>query len=143
MSFTYDWTNYPQLAQLRLMVGDTDSTMPVFQDAEIQGALTATSSASIIVALSGYNPAVPQTFSFGRAAAMLLQGLAASKAAIIVNRALDINATPSAAAAALQKLAQSYIDQENTAGYFAVAEMGDGAFWMRERLWKMLYREQA
>lgn len=146
MSFSYDWTGNPTVAQVRMMVGDTVNTVQVpaiWQDEEIQGALNANNSQNIIVALSGYRPAVPQTFSFGRTAAMLLRGLGAAKAAIVVSRALDVNVAPAAAASALDKLAQSIIDQENSAGFFAVAEMGNSQFWYRERLYNMLLRINA
>ena len=145
MSFTYDWTVAPEIAALRLMVGDTDSTKPIFDDSEIQGALTINSSQNIIVGLSGYYP--PQltgnVYSYGRAAAMLLNGLSATKAQVVAVKVLDVSVSPQAASTALKALGQSYIDQEISAGYFSVAEMGQDPFWMRERLWKMLYRQQA
>lgn len=145
MAFTYDWTTAPEIAALRLMVGDTDSSAPIFQDEEITGALTMNSSQNIIVALSGYWPPKlsGQVFSYGRAAAMLLNGLSASKARLIVTKVLDVSVTPETASKALKDLGQSYIDQEVSAGYFAVAEMGQDSFWLRERLWKMLYRQQS
>jgi hypothetical protein len=145
MGFTYDWQNYPQIAAIRLMVGDTDSENRIFNDDEITGVLTMNSSQNIIVGLSGYWPPQlsGQVFSYGRAAAMLLNGLSSTKARIIVTKVLDVNVAPEQATAALQKLGQSYIDQENSAGYFSVAEMGQDPFWMRERLWKQLYRQQS
>lgn len=143
MSFTYDFTSAPAISQLRLMVGDTDSTQPIFQDDEINAALSVNSSQGIIVGLAGFSPAnaVPQVTSYGRAAAMLLNSIGATKARLLVKGLLDVNIDGPAAAAALQKLGQQYIDQEASAGYFAVSEMVQDAFSMRERLWKMLYRQ--
>src|SRR5215831_7292745 len=116
MSFSYDWTNGPQVAQLRLMVGDTDATAPgpIFQDEEIIGVLNVTNSQSVIVALTGYSPAVPpaQVFSFARAAAMLLNGIGATRARNLCRKILDVDVDGAAAAAALMKLGQQYIDQE-------------------------------
>jgi|SRR5215469_940850 len=145
MAFTYDWTNAPTIAIIRLMVGDTDSANPIFQDDEINGALNLNSSQNIIVGLSGYYPPTlsGNVYSYGRAAAMLLNGLSATKARVVVTKVLDVSVNPESASKALKDLAQSYIDQETSAGYFSVAEMGQDSFWMRERLWKMLYRQQA
>jgi hypothetical protein len=144
MAFTYDWTTAPDIATIRLMVGDTDMANPIFDDAEVQGVLTINSSQNIIVGLSGYYPPTMSgnTYSYGRAAAMLLNGLSSTKARVIVTKVLDVSVSPETASKALKDLAQNYIDQEISAGYFSVAEMGQDAFWMRERLWKMLYRQQ-
>lgn len=145
MSFTYDWVNSPTIAQLRMMCGDTDNTppLPIFQDAEIQGALNANNAQNLIIGLSGYSVGVPQTYSFGRAAALLLNSLNATKARLVVQSVLDVKLSGPAASAALKALAQSYIDQEASAGYFAVAEMGNNPFWMRERLYNQVLRIQA
>jgi hypothetical protein len=147
MSFSYDWVNSPTIAQVRMMVGDTQPSpapLPIFQDIEIQGALNAYNSQSIIIGLSGYNVSPPaQIYSFGRAAALLLNSINATKARIVVSNALDVHVTASAASAALKALAQSYIDQENSVGYFAVAEMGVDQFWYRERLYNQLLRCQS
>lgn len=146
MSFTYDWTTNPTIAQLRMMVGDTESgpaPLPIFQDDEIQGALNANNAQNMILGLSGYSLGVRQVYSFGRAAAMLLNSINAAKARIVVSNALDVHVTASAASAALKNLAQSYIDQEASAGYFSVAEMGNNAFWYRERLYNQLLRCQS
>jgi len=144
MAFTYDWVNSPTIAAIRLRVGDTDSGNPIFDDAEVQGALNLNSSQSIIVGLSGYWPPTfsGNTYSYGRAAAMLLNGLSSTKARVLATKVLDVSVAPESASKALKDLAQSYIDQEISAGYFSVAEMGQDSFWMRERLWKMLYRQQ-
>ena len=143
--FTYDWANAPTIATVRLMVGDTDSNNPIFDDAEIQGALAINSSQNIIVGLSGYYPPnlTGNVYSYGRTAAMLLNGLSSTKARVLVTKVLDVSVAPESASKALKDLAQGYIDQEVSAGYFSVAEMGQDSFWMRERLWKMLYRQQA
>lgn len=147
MSFTYDWTNFPQLSRLRMMVGDTQGSpapFPLFQDAEINGALSVFSAQNVIVGLSGYSPIIPpppSTYSYGQAAALLLNSLSATKARVLVQSILDVKIGGPAAADALQKLGQSYIDQEAASGYFAVAEMVVNNFSMRERLVAMLYRQ--
>lgn len=149
MSFTYSWSTSPLIAQVRLMVGDTVDDPPtqpaIFQDDEIMGVLQVNSSQNIIVGLSGYSPAVPvaQVYSFGRTAAMLLQGLGATRARSLLRKVLDVEVDPRAATAALKDLGQSYIDQEVSNGYFAVAEMGINQFWFRERLQAQLLRQVA
>ena len=57
--FTYDFSIAPQIANVRLLIGDTDSTTPIFQDVEVMAALQAESSQSMIIALSGFNLANP------------------------------------------------------------------------------------
>ena len=146
MAFTYDWTNAPTIAQLRMMVGDTASgppPLPIFQDDEIQGALNANNAQNLIVGLSGYFVPVNQIYSFGRAAALLLNSINATKARIVVSKALDVDISPAAASRALKELAAQYIEQEISQGHFAVAEMGVDQFWYRERLYNMLLRSQS
>jgi hypothetical protein len=143
MSFTYDFTNYPDLSATRMLAFDTDPTKPIWQDAEINMAMQIESSGSIIVGLTGFMPAVPvkQVISYRRAAALLLRGLSVGKARNLIESVLDVKMNGPAAAAALGKIADSYIEDEMNAGYFAISEMVQDSFSMRERLWKMLYRQ--
>jgi hypothetical protein len=145
MSFTYDFTNNPNVAYVRLLVFDTNGTAPypIWQDEEITAALQLFSSSNIIVGLSGYTPAVavPQAFSYRRTAAMLLRGLAANQGRMATVGLLDAKLNGPAAAKALQSIADDYVTSEENDGYFAVAEMVQDSFSMRERLWKMLYRQ--
>jgi hypothetical protein len=144
MAFTYDFTNYPAIATVRLLVSDTVNVppLPIWQDVEIQAALNMFVSTNIIVGLSGYTPAVPvpQTFSYRRSAALLLRSLAGNKARMATVGLLDAKINGAQAANALSKIADDYITSEENDGFFAVAEMVQDAFSMRERLWKMLYR---
>lgn len=146
MSFTYDWSSNATIAQVRLMVGDTDPTPPgpYFQDAEIMGALQVNSSQNIIIGLSGYTPAIPvaQQYSFARAAAMLLSGLGATRARNLFRQVTGVTIDGGAASKALCALGDSYITRENQQGYFAVAEMCVDQFSYRERLTAMLLRQQ-
>lgn len=144
MSFTYDFTNNPTVALVRLLVSDTSDAppLPIWQDEEITPILNMFSSMNIIVGLSGYNPAVPvaQVFSYRRAAAALLRSLAGNKARMATVGLLDAKISGAQAANALRAIADDYVTSEENDGYFAVAEMVQDAFSMRERLWKMLYR---
>src|SRR5689334_6135184 len=143
MSWTYDWTNYPDIARLRLMVGDTDSSNQIYTDAEILGALAANSSQGIMQGLSGYTLAIPvtQTYSFGRAAAMLLNSLGAVQARALLKQVLDVELDTSSARSVLADLGKSYIEQEASAGYFAISEMIPNSFSLRERLGSMVLRQ--
>jgi hypothetical protein len=149
MSFTYDFTNYPDIAVVRLLCFDTNAATPIFQDDEITASIQMNnsqygvgSSTGIIVGLSGYSPATPPRFviSHRRAASTLLRSLGANAARQLVSTVLDVHLSGAQASAALSKIADQYIEDENTFGYFAVAEMVNDAFSMRERLWKQLYR---
>lgn len=146
MSFSYDFTNNPTVATVRLLVSDTSnvSPLPIWQDEEINAALNLFSSQNIIIGLSGYSPAVPvsQVYSYRRTAAALLRSLASNKARLTATGILDVKLNAQQAAQALSKIADDYILSEENDGYFAVAEMVQDSFSMRERLWKMLYRVQ-
>lgn len=146
MSFTYDFTAAPQIANVRLLVGDTDPANPVFQDVEVMAALQAESSQNMILGLSGFspNPGVPQIYSYRRSAAWLLNALAAnlSRLGAVISQLLDVHLAPGVASRELRSQAQALIDQEMNSGQFAVSEMVINAFSMRERLNAMLLRQQ-
>ncbi len=145
MSFSYDFTNNPTVASVRLLVSDTVNVapLPIWQDEEIVPILNMFSSQGIIIGLTGYNLPVPvaQVYSYRRAAATLLRALAGNKARMATVGLLDARISGAQAAGALQKIADDYVTSEEQDGYFAVSEMVQDAFSMRERLWKMLYRK--
>ncbi len=144
MSFSYDFNTNAAIATVRLLVFDTSNVppLPIWQDEEIQGALNMFSSQGIIQGLSGYqlrNP-VPLVYSYRRAAAVLLRGLAANRAQQSVIGLLDVKLSGNQASAALNKIAADYITSEENDGYFSVSEMVQNQFSMRERLYKMALR---
>ena len=147
MSFTYDFSTSPAIANVRLLVGDTDAANPVFQDAEVNAALQAESSQNMILGLSGFspNPPVQQLYCYRRSAAWLLNALAAnlSRLGSVISQLLDVKLAPGIASKELRSQAQALIDQEMNAGYFAVSVMVVNPFSMRERLQAMLYRQIA
>lgn len=146
MSFTYDFDTAPQIANVRLLVGDTDPLAPVFSDAEVNAALQNESSQNVIIGLSGFspNPPVRQVYSYRRSAAWLLNALAGNTARLgsVITQLLDVKLSPGIASRELRAQAQALIDQEAKAGYFAVSEMVVDQFSMRERLNAMLLRQQ-
>ncbi len=144
MSWTYDFANFPAQANTRFLAGDTDPLTPIFSDDEVNAALNNESSQNVIVGLSGYAPANPPklVYPYRRAAAWLLNGLAASQARLAsVVSILDVKLSVKDAAICLRDQAKELIDQEASAGYFAVAEMVPNNFAMRERLTAMLFRQ--
>ncbi len=146
MAFTYDFDTAPEISNVRLLVGDTDAATPVFSDAEVNAALQNESSQNVIVGLSGFspNPPVRQVYSYRRSAAWLLNALAANTARLgsVITQLLDVKLAPGIAARELRSQAQQLIDQEASAGYFAISEMVINQFSMRERLNAMLLRQQ-
>lgn len=144
MSFTYDFTTNYNVAVVRLLVFDTSDTppLPIWQDEEINGALSLFSSQGILQGLSGFTLRnnLPVVYSYRRAAAVLLRGLAANRAQQSVIGLLDVKLSGNVAAAALNKIADDYITSEENDGYFAVSEMVVNQFSMRERLIAMAER---
>jgi hypothetical protein len=144
VSFTYDFNTYPVIANIRLLVSDTVNVapLPIWQDEEINAVAQMFYSQNIIIGLTGYTPAIPPVplYSYRRAAATLLRSLAGNKARMATVGLLDAKLDGAAAARALQSIADDYVTSEENDGYFAVSEMVQDAFSMRERIWKQLYR---
>lgn len=132
------------MAVVRLLVFDTSNVppLPIWQDEEINGALSLFSSQGIIQGLSGYSLAgrVPLVYSYRRTAAVLLRGLAANRAQQSVIGLLDVKLSGNTASKALIDIADGYIKSEENDGYFAVSEMVVNQFSMRERLIAMAER---
>lgn len=98
------------------------------------------SSQGIIVGLSGFQVNVPQTYSYRRAAATLLRSLAGNRARMSAVQILDVKINGNQAADALRQIADDYVTSEENDGYFAVSEMVQNQFSMRERLIAMQLR---
>ena len=140
MSFTYDIANAPQISIPRLLVADTDATHPIFQDDEILAAYTVDSIA--VFPPVGQGIAISYgNVSYRRAAAVLLDVLAANKARLAsALEVLDIKLDASKASKELRATAQQLRDTEADSGAFAIAEMVNTSFAARERTWKQLLR---
>jgi hypothetical protein len=147
MSFTYNPGNPDPITYIRLLVADTDSTNPVFQDSEVTMALTQESSQALFISAQAISsgisvsPPIPQVFSYWRSAALLLDSLAANKSRLAaINNLLDVKISAEKAAQELRATAKEYRERENNAGHFAIAEMVHDIFSARERVWKQLLR---
>lgn len=145
--FTYDFDTAPAISTVRLMISDT--TLPgIFADAEINQALYIESSQSLYVsgqaqpiANSVQNPAIPQVYSYRRAAALLLDSIAAQLSQQgAVEQILDVKLACSQAAAQARASAKALRDTEANSGNFAIAEMAPNQFAARERVYKQLLR---
>lgn len=120
MSYTYSLTP-TNLNKVRILVADTDPATPVFQDEEINTALAQTSSAALLTGAS--TPGTP-VYSVYRAAALLLDALAANKARLAaVVKLLDVDLDAARAARELRATAKQLRDTEDAAGNFAIADM--------------------
>jgi len=147
MAFTYTPAQADPISKVRLLVADTDSTNPVFTDDEVNLAIIQETSNTLFISAqaipTGVNvsPPIPQVVSYWRAAALLLDALAANKSRLAaINNLLDVKINAEKAAQELRLTAKEYRDRENNAGHFAIAEMVNDIFAARERVWKQLLR---
>ena len=144
MSFTYIYGT--PIFYVRLLIPDTDSTNPIFQDDEIQGFMDINSmtwQSSMYYAYNAGSQNLPQTPSnFLRAAALALRSLAGNAARLAaVTGLLDVKLSPAAAAAALNKQADSYMEMDDNRGAFAIAEQVTTVWAFRDRWLAMLQRQ--
>lgn len=148
MSWSYDWTAAPNVAQVRLMVADTDPADPIFSDEEINGALEFESAqgsglyvSSMFMATGMRQPVTTQQYSIRRAAALLLDALAANKSRLgSIKRLLDVELDPGKAAIALRETAKTLRETEANSGSFAIVEQVNDQFGARERVWRQFLR---
>lgn len=144
MSWNYDPST--QLGTVRLLIADTDFAKPIFQDEEIQSAMSIESSQNLYISGMGSPNGAPgpvgvNVTSTLRSAALLLDALAANKSRLSgVIELLDVKLSVGTAAIQLRAQAKSYRETEANQGHFAIAEMVNDQFGARERVWKQLLR---
>lgn len=149
MSFSYDSALTP-LNAVRMLIADTDSTAPIFADDEINRALYLESSQALYIssqasptAMNLQIPYVPQVYSVYRAAALLLDAIAANRSRLQnVIQLLDVKLSTTSLGNELRAQAKQYREVEANSGSFAIAEMVQNDFSARERLWKSRQRTQ-
>lgn len=148
-AFTYDFGSNPAISNVRLLIADTQpgpSPFPLFNDAEIMQALYLESAQNLYVSgmatQGGQNAVVPvQIYSYYRAAALLLDALAANNSLLSsIQKLLDVELAPGKAAQELRATAAEYRKTEANAGHWAIAELVHDQFSARERVWKQLLR---
>lgn len=158
-TYTYNFNENFNLSAVRLMIADTGNllaiqsqsgTFFIFQDQEINAALQIESSQNLFIsgqasptALGNCIPAVPQIYSIRRAAALLLDSLAANKAYLAsVLQLLDVKLSSDKASKELRAEATQLREVEAMSGNFAIAEIVNNQFQGRERVikqWLRLY----
>lgn len=144
MSFTY--IPGTPIFYVRLLIPDTNSTTPIFQDEEITGFMAInqmTWQSSMYFSYFAGSINLPQTPSnFLRAAALALNSLAgnSSRLASVIGL-LDVKLNPAAAAKALQDTAQRYLDMDENSGAFAIAEQVNTVWAFRDRWIAQLQRQ--
>ena len=142
MSWTYGFGSNPQIDYVRLLIADTNSAQPLFQDQEILSAYNIISVFCIVPGGSGQatiNSAY--TPSYYRVAAILLDALASDKARLAAQlKVLDIEMNLQVAAQELRATAKEFRDVEDNSGAFAIVEMVPNNFAAYERVWKQLLR---
>jgi hypothetical protein len=150
MSFTYSFATAPDISTVRLLCSDT--TPPgIFQDDEVTAALFIESSQGLYVsgqasssAMNVQIPSVPQVYSYRRAAALLLDSIAAQLAqTAAATRILDVTLDCKSAAQEARASAKALRDTEANSGQFAIAEMVSSPFAARQRVWSQLLRISA
>jgi hypothetical protein len=144
MSFTYQFGAGGQLDQVRMLIADTDSVHPIFQDSEIQMALQLNSSSYLYASIGSVGPPPANVISTLRAAALLLDSLASNKARLAaIVELLDVKLSADKAAQELRAQAKEFRDLENNSGAFAIAEMVNDQFQARERVGRQFLRLEA
>jgi hypothetical protein len=144
MNFTY--TPGTPIFYVRLLIPDTNSDNPIFQDDEIQGFMQINQQiwqSSMYYSYQGGRLQLPFTPSnFLRAAALALNSLAGNAARLAaVTGLLDVKLNPAAAATALKAQAQAYLDMDDNSGAFAIAEQVTTVWAFRDRWLAQLQRQ--
>jgi hypothetical protein len=149
VAFTYDPTDQSAFTIVRLLIPDTDATKPIYNDAEINMFLFATSSQGLYASGQAANfvngaARLAQVQSPLFAAALALDSIASNKARLAaISQILDVKLGHDAAAAALHVQAEAYRNLERNGGSFAIAEMAVDQFSIRERILNQFWRQAA
>ncbi len=127
MAFTYNLTT--EAGKVRLLITDTDSTNPIFEDREIDVFLSLT-------AVDGSN-------DINLAAAVALETIAASEALVQKKiKLLDLTTDGPAVAASLRVSAKILREQSDNESYIDWSEMNLNTFAARDIIWNDALRTQ-
>ena len=146
MGATYSGGANPSIDYVRLLVADTNTAAPIFQDSEITAAMSinqAVGQSSMFYRYSCLSQSLPQAPPhYLRAAALLLTSLAGNSARLAsVVGLLDVKLNAAAASTALLATAQRYLDMDDNSGAFAIAEQVNTVWSFRDRWLAMLQRQ--
>lgn len=147
MSFTYDFATAPLISYVRLLIPDTDSSNPIFQDDEIQAFYFIQSqqyqSSMRYSGPAGQNlPSSP--VSYLRVAALALGTLAGNSARLSsVIGLLDVKLDPSKAAEMLRAQAAEYRTIDDDAGAFMIIEQCTTSWGFLDRYWSQVQRQSS
>ena len=127
MSFTYDLTNSPRIAYVRLLIGDTVDEGHIFDDEEITAAYTIQGSqfqSSMFFSGTNSGRNLPsQPVSYLRVAALLLDSLASAKSRIgAITKLLDVSLDPGKVAKSLREQANQLREVDDNAGAMMIIE---------------------
>lgn len=145
MSFTYILPS--DIGYVRLLVADTDSANPIFQDDEITAFLTLASSvwqSSQFYSAAGGQAVLPSPpTSYLRAAALALDALASNRSRLQgVIELLDVKLSSiKDAALQLRAQAQSYRDVDDNSGAMVIIEQVNNAWSFQQRFWNQAARQ--
>ncbi len=127
MAFTYNLTT--EAGKVRLLITDTDSTNPIFEDREIDVFLSFTAS-------DGTN-------DINLASAVALETIAASEALVQKKiKLLDLTTDGPAVATSLRAAAKILREQSENESYIDWSEMNLNAFAGRDIIWNDALRTQ-
>jgi hypothetical protein len=148
MSFSYQFGANPQIDYVRLLIPDTDSTNPIFQDSEILAFANLTTlvwqSSMFWSGPQGVATLPSPPTNYLRAAALALDSLAGNSARLAaVIQLLDVKLSADKAAVQLRAQATEYRTVDDESGAFAIIEQVPNEWAFRDRFWSQVQRTSA
>lgn len=146
MSWTYNNGANPYIDYPRLLIPDTDVTMPIYSDEEIGAFYQIQQSVfqSAMFFSGSQGRSLPSTpLSYLRVAALALDTLANNKGKLgSVIQLMDVKLDPSKAAQVLRDGAQNYRTIDDESGAFMIIEQTNTDWSLRDRIEKQFQRQQ-
>jgi hypothetical protein len=143
MSFTYDPTT--DLGKVRLLIPDTDSTNPIFTDAEITAFFQIQQmqfQSSMFFSPPGGRNLPSSPVSLLRVAALAIGVIAGNQAKLSqITQILDVHLSPDKAAQQLREQAREYRCIDDEAGAFAIIEQCATGWAFSDRWWNQIQRQ--
>lgn len=144
MSFSYDFTNNPRVAYVRLLIPDTQQATAIFSDEEIAAFYTiqgAQFQSSMLYSPPAGRTQLPDPpTAYLRVAALAIDSLA-NNAARLGQAIKVLDVSISAAASELRKSAAALREIDDDAGAFAIIEQTPTTWAFTDRWWKQVQRQ--